>query len=739
MEDASNSFKITAERLDEDASYSLPISPEGLEELVQANDITKIVAALYTNIDSGISGTREDLNRRTKVFGSNTLEYRPSLVDAKGFHQLILEALKDSPVILLLCCAALSTVIGIKRSGLRQGVLDGAIVLLPIFIAVNFGAIFRFAKARRTRRLQRKVKTNVKILRSGEVHELPVPEVVVGDVICLNTGDCVPADGLLIDAGDSLKLDDDRCDGYRNQPYLFAGAKVVEGNCRMLVTSVGKNTEKSKLTKSLSFRHQNEPSKLEISLGKMNSRLEMVWLIALLLYLAVQAMKCFVWGSVQCDKDHNPDPIDVKDTVEEIMEEFTKLMMKQGFRFYRLVAMICVLIFSSRDGLPWGISLSLAYAARKLMELYQAKVQKHAASATLGLITTVLLGKTSDLVNLNMEACKEYGIDIKLDVDDDLNTATFMANNFGILMEDGMIIEASVFRNLSEKDQLNMADRIRVMAGSSPADMLLLLQLLKKKGQVVAVVGASSRDSPVLEEADLGFSVGENAGELAKEASDVIIMGQKSVPDIFPILGFGRFVCNNIQKFVQLQLTLNISAFAINYILLLSNMREPIGHLELLWVNLIVNIFGALALAQPPPITETAMDPPKFGKKGFQYLTKRVCRNIAVQACYQVAVVLILYFKGKWILGTNRKILEAMIFNCYVGCQVIVLINARGIQYGRKENNMFWVLVAAIVILQVAFMEIMPVLSRMGRLDLKQWAVCVGIAAFCLPLGWVAK
>ncbi|XP_052178721.1 calcium-transporting ATPase 7, plasma membrane-type-like [Diospyros lotus] len=370
------------------------------------------------------------------------------------------------------------------------------------------------------------------------------------------------------------------------------------------------------------------------------------------------------------------------------------------------------------------------------MELYQAKVQKLAASATLGLITTVFLGKTSDLVKLNMEARKEYGIDIKLVVDDDLNTATFMVNDSGILMEDGIVIDkASEFRNLSEKDQLNMEDRIRVMAGSSPSDKLLLLQRLKKKGQVVAVVGASSRDSPVLEEADLGYSV----GELAKEASDVIIMGQKSITNIFPILGFGRCVCNNIQKFVQLQLTLNISAFTINYILLLSIMPEPIGLLELLWVNLLMDIFGVLALAQPPPITEIAMDPPKFGEKGFQYLTKTVWRNIVAQACYQVTVVLILYFKGKWILGTNQKVLEAMIFNCYVSCQVTVLINARGIQYGRMENNMFWVLVAAIVILQVAFMEIMAVLSPVGRLDLKQWALCVGIAVFSFPLGWVAK
>ncbi|XP_052178744.1 putative calcium-transporting ATPase 13, plasma membrane-type [Diospyros lotus] len=724
----------------EDGSNSFTISPQRLEELVQANNITEIVAALDTNTDSGISGTCADLIRRTLAFGSNTLEYRPSLVDAKGFHQFILEALKDSPIILLLCCATLSTVIGIKRSGLREGVLDGAIVLLPIFIAVNFGAIFRFAKSRRMRRLHRKATKTVMILRSGEVHRQPVPQVVVGDVICLEPGDCVPADGLLINPRDSLKLDDDRCDGYRNQPSVFAGAKVVEGNCRMLVTSVGKNTEKSKLTKSVSFRHQNEPSKLEISIAKMNSRLEGVWLIALLLDLAVQAVKCFVWGSFQCDKDHILDPTGVKDTVEEIMEEFTKLMMKQGFRFYRLVAMICLLIFSSRDGLPFGISLSLAYAARKLMELYQAKVQKHAAFATLGLITTVLLGKTSDLVNLNIEARKEYGIDIKLVVDDDLNTATFMDNNSGIAMEDGIVIDkASEFRNLSKKDQLKMADRIRVVACSSPSDKLLLLQRLKKKGQVVAVAGASSRDSPVLEEADLGFSVGENAGELAKEASDVIIMGQKSVNNIFPILRFGRCVCNNIQKFVQLQLTLNISAFTINYIPLLSNMREPIGLLELLWVNLIMDIFGALALAQPPPITEIALDPPKFGEKGFQYLSKRVWRNIVVQACYQVVVVLVLYFKGKWILGTNQKVLEAMIFNCYVGFQVIVLINARGIQYGRKENNVFWVLVAAIVILQIAFMEIMAVLAHMARLDLKQWALCVGITAFSLPLGWVAK
>ncbi|XP_052178723.1 calcium-transporting ATPase 7, plasma membrane-type-like [Diospyros lotus] len=374
------------------------------------------------------------------------------------------------------------------------------------------------------------------------------------------------------------------------------------------------------------------------------------------------------------------------------------------------------------------------------MEQYQAKVQNLSASATLGLITTVFLGKTSDLMNLNMEAYKEYGIDIKLVVDDDLNTETLMANNSGIHMEDGIVIErVSEFRNLSKSDQLKMADRIRVMAGSSPSDKLLLLQRLKKKGQVVAVAGASSRDSPVLEEADLGFSVGENAGELAREASDVIIMGHRSVTNIFPILGFGRCVCKNIQKFVQLQLTINISSFTINYILLLSNMREPIGLLELLWVNLIMDIFGALALAQQSPITEIAVDRPNLGEKGSQYLTKRVWTNIVVQACYQVTVVLILYFKGKWILGTNQKVLEAMIFNFYVTCQVIVLINARGIQCGRMKNNMFWVLVAAMAILQVAFMEIMAVLSHMERLDLKQWALCVGIATFSFPLGWVAK
>lgn len=214
----------------EDGYNSFTISPQRLEELVQANNITEFVAALDTNIDSGISGTSADLIRRTLAFGSNTFEHRLSLVDAKGFHQLILEALKDSTVILLLCCAALSTVIGIKRNGLQEGFLDGAIVFLPIFIIVIFGAIFRFAKARRTRRLPRKAKKIVKILRRGKVHRQPVSEVVVGDVIWLEPGDCVPADGLLIDASDSLKLDDDRCDGYRNQPSLFTGEKVCNNN-----------------------------------------------------------------------------------------------------------------------------------------------------------------------------------------------------------------------------------------------------------------------------------------------------------------------------------------------------------------------------------------------------------------------------------------------------------------------------------------------------------------------------
>lgn len=383
-----NYFPISQERLSELVQLNNPISLE------QAGGILQIAAALRTNIDTGIEWNETDIRSRIRTFGINQdLEcqdpHNPMIIK-KSFNHLILEALKDGTIIILLLCVALDLVIGIKINGPQQGFIDGAIICFTMFLVLNFSLLVRFLKKwliMSPRKLEHLRRVLVSVVRSGMIQEIPVSELVVGDIIFLEAGNEVPADGLLIH-GDS-----------NNCTSIFKGTKVAEGNCRMLVTSVGKNTERSKLIEKVitnNLDHDHEP-KFQASIDKMNSRLEKIWLTLSLLILSVQVFRCFMQKpSPDDDQKHSPDSKCVKNTVEEIMNESTKLMKKQVGKRNGLVSLLCILLFATRDGLPLGI-LVLCYCSSRKMKSFGANVQKLPACVTIGLVTTICLSKTNAL------------------------------------------------------------------------------------------------------------------------------------------------------------------------------------------------------------------------------------------------------------------------------------------------------------------------------------------------------
>ncbi|KAA8523569.1 hypothetical protein F0562_009992 [Nyssa sinensis] len=309
----------------------------------------------------------------------------------------------------------------------------------------------------------------------------------------------------------------------------------------------------------------------------------------------------------------------------------------------------------------------------------------------------------------------------------------------------GAVIEASEFRNTSEEDRMKMIDKIRVMANTSPTDKLSMVQCPRRNGEVVAVTGTCSRDSSSLKEADVGLCMGDNSAEAAKESSDIVILDLNFVT-IYEILKLGRCVCNNLKKLIQSQLILNIAEFYINLILVVSTSEVPLSPFQLLCVNLIMDALGALGMAasvsDPPP-----SDQIQFGGAAGPLITKTMWRNIVFQSLYQVTVLLILDLKGKAILDEDEKVLKAMIFNCYVLCQLFVLISNAGdikkmnVLEGLLLHNNCWflVVVGTILILQVAAIEIPAAVIHAGRLNPKQWCICVGIAASSMPIGWAAR
>ncbi|KAL2548634.1 putative calcium-transporting ATPase 13 [Forsythia ovata] len=166
-------------------------------------------------------------------------------------------------------------------------------------------------------------------------------------------------------------------------------------------------------------------------------------------------------------------------------------------------------------------------------------------------------------VKTAVEDCQYAGVNVKMTTGDNVFTATAIANECRILklneeMDDGSVVEGVTFRNYTEKERMEKVDKICVMARSSPLDKIFIVQCLKKKGHVVAVTGDGTNDAPALKEADIGISMGIQGMEVAKESLDIVNLDD-NFASLATVLRWERCVYNNIQKFIQFQLTVNVA------------------------------------------------------------------------------------------------------------------------------------------------------------------------------------
>lgn len=351
-----------------------------------------------------------------------------------------------------------------------------------------------------------------------------------------------------------------------------------------------------------------------------------------------------------------------------------------------------------------------------------------------------------------VELCKKAGVKVRMVTGDNLKTAKAIALECGILDDSEAsaqaIIEGRVFRAYDDTERENVADKISVMARSSPNDKLLLVKALKKIGHVVAVTGDGTNDAPALHEADIGLSMGIQGTEVAKESSDIIILDD-NFSSVVKVVRWGRSVYANIQKFIQFQLTVNVAALVINVVAAVSSGNVPLNAVQLLWVNLIMDTLGALALATEPP-TDQLMRRPPVGRRE-PLVTNIMWRNLFIQAVFQVAVLLTLNFRGRDLLhlthdtlGHSSKVKNTLIFNTFVLCQVFNEVNSRkpeelNIFSGVSRNHLFLAVVSITVVMQVIIIEFLGKFTSTVRLNWKLWLVSVVIAFLSWPLAFVGK
>ncbi|KAF5784785.1 putative P-type Ca(2+) transporter [Helianthus annuus] len=347
-----------------------------------------------------------------------------------------------------------------------------------------------------------------------------------------------------------------------------------------------------------------------------------------------------------------------------------------------------------------------------------------------------------------IETCRFAGVEVKMITGDNLFTAKAIATECGIL-ESGQevcedeVVEGVQFRNFTDEERMQKVDRIRVMARSSPFDKLLMVKCLKQKGHVVAVTGDGTNDAPALKEADIGLSMGIQGTEVAKQSSDIVILDD-DIATISTVLMWGRCVYNNIQKFIQFQLTVNVAALVINFIAAVTSGGVPLTAVQLLWVNLIMDTLGALALAlatEGP--TKELLNKPPVGRVE-PLITNIMWRNLLAQAIFQITVLLTFQFRGEAILNVNERVKDTIIYNTFVLCQVFNEFNSRKLEKrnifkGIHKNRLFIGIIGITIILQIVMVEFLNKFADTERLNGVQWGICIGIAALSWPIGWVMK
>ena len=206
----------------------------------------------------------------------------------------------------------------------------------------------------------------------------------------------------------------------------------------------------------------------------------------------------------------------------------------------------------------------------------------------------------------------------------------------GLLREE--IVEQQVFREI--------AANLQVLARSTPEDKYMLVTGLRDLGKVVAVTGDGTNDAPALKRADVGFAMGISGTEVAKEAADIILLDD-NFASIVTAVKWGRNIFTCVRKFLQFQLVINVGAIFIIIInsLICPPKAQPLNTLQLLWINILMDTFAALALATEEP-SEALLDQ-KPASRTESLFTPVMLRNIIGQAIFQIILFcsILFYFR----------------------------------------------------------------------------------------------
>ncbi len=337
--------------------------------------------------------------------------------------------------------------------------------------------------------------------------------------------------------------------------------------------------------------------------------------------------------------------------------------------------------------------------------------------------------------------CLGAGIDIKVVTGDTPTTATEIARRIGLWHdeEDGpsACMTGVEFATLSDEELLERVGELKILARARPLDKQRLVALLQQRGEVVAVTGDGTNDAPALNFAHVGLSMGSGTS-VAKDASDITLIDD-SFSSIATAVLWGRSLYRNIQRFILFQLTINLVAITVVFFGSIFGTEMPLTVTQILWVNLIMDTFAAMAMASLPPSEEVMHEKPRPREESI--ISGSMGRTLLWTGA--LFSTLLLALLGHWYAASPTLTTGQLtgFFTLFVFLQFWNMFNAKGFASKRialldwRGCRTFFCVLLLIGFGQFAIVEWGGELFRVEPLSLRQWGEIVGATSLVAFVG----
>lgn len=826
--------------------------------------LQEVVSHFQTNLEGGLSQDR--LTQSRVQYGYNELPEAKAL----SIWKIILSQFSNVIIWLLLAAIIVAAFFGEW--------IDSIAIAVIVILNGALGFLQEFKAEKSLAALRKMTEPKAKVIREGKMAIIPSRELVPGDIVLLEDGDHIPADGRVFASfsiatqeaaltGESQSVDKEEraLPNVGNEisemkNTLFMGTSIVRGRGKMIVTSIGLNTELGKIAAYLSEEKKTEPTPLQKKLNTLGNRLTWMCLAIIFMVLGGSLLRGFSFAEslligislavaaipeglpavvtialalgVRRMSDHHalvrrlPSVetlgcttvicTDKTGTLTQNVMSVSKIWSEAGddYQWILTIGTLCNnanLNQENAQGDPTEVALLVAAkelglekaqlekeyilqaespfdSEKKFMSVLRKKEErdylfvKGALDVLLERSTTILIHgqeipltaeKRATIVQINekwaagalrvlafaygiaeealvfvgmiglldpprpevkeaIASCQTAGIKIVMITGDHPITALAIGRDLNLVKEGDDLLMGRELEQISEEELTKRIRHITIYARTSAILKTKIVSAWKKTGEIIAMTGDGVNDAPAIKEADIGLSMGLKGTDVAREASDMVILDD-NFATIVEAVKEGRGIYDNILKFVSYLLSCNIAELLIIFVSILFNMKDAEGApfvaltaLQLLWLNLVTDGLPAIALSMDPVDPQVMQRPPRRPESPILSLplfAHLFCISLLIAGS---GLVCSLYG-----LQTSRSLAYTMTFTILVVLELVRVQMVRA-QYHMKlfSNPFVWFALASSFLLQLAVIYL-PFLQRIFKttpLGLTDWGIILGLS-----------